>query len=82
MNALAYFKDLMIKIFKQYLDVFVIVFIDEILIYSQTKDNHVDHLRIILQVIKDGHLIANLSKCEFWLTLVAFLSHIISGEGI
>ncbi|WMV25462.1 hypothetical protein MTR67_018847 [Solanum verrucosum] len=61
---------------------FVIVFIDDILIYSRSEDDHTNHLRIVLQVLKDQQLFAKFSKCEFWLIYVAFLGHIASGKGI
>ena len=69
-------------IFNTYLDWFVVVFINDILIYSKFKEEHVEHLRIVLQVLKEKKLYANLSKCEFWLTEVSFLGHVISGDGI
>ncbi|XP_052187706.1 uncharacterized protein LOC127798285 [Diospyros lotus] len=81
-NAPAAFMDLMNRTFKPYLDKFVIVFIDDILIYSASESNHEKHLRIVLQTLKDHKLYAKFSKCEFWLTQVAFLGHIISAEGI
>ena len=61
---------------------FVIVFIDDILIYSRNEEDHVSHLRIVLQTLKDKELYAKFSKCEFWLESVAFLGHIISDDGI
>ncbi|KAL4340171.1 hypothetical protein GQ457_08G031390 [Hibiscus cannabinus] len=81
-NAPATFMDLMNRIFKPYLDKFVIVFSDDILIYSRNKDEHVEHLRIVLQTLRDRQLFAKFSKCEFWLSEVAFLGHIISTKGI
>jgi len=81
-NALAAFMDLMNRVFRNFLDSFVIVFIDDILIYSKSEDDHMNHLRIVLQVLKDYQLYAKFSKCEFWLRSVAFLGHIISSEGI
>ncbi|KAH0757858.1 hypothetical protein KY290_021351 [Solanum tuberosum] len=81
-NAPAAFMDLMNKVFKPYLDMFVIVFIDDILIYSRNEENHASHLRIVLQTLKDKELYAKFSKCEFWLESVAFLGHIVSGDGI
>nr|XP_043615896.1 uncharacterized protein LOC122587795 [Erigeron canadensis] len=65
-----------------YLDKFVIVFIDDILIYSRSKDEHEKHLRIILQLLRDEKLYAKFSKCEFWLRQVQFLGHIVNKEGI
>ena len=74
--------DLMNQVFKQYLDIFVIVFKDEILVYSCTERDHLDYLRVVLQTLKDNQLFAKFSKCEFWLRLVAFPCHIISSDGI
>ncbi|WMV38341.1 hypothetical protein MTR67_031726 [Solanum verrucosum] len=81
-NALATFLDLMNKVFKQYLDLFVIVFIDDILIYSRNEKEHASHLRVVLQTLKDLQLFAKFNKCEFWLQSVAFLRHIVSSERI
>ena len=66
-NALTAFMDLMHRVFQPYLDQFVVVFIDDILIYSQSEDEHKDHLRIVLQTVRDYQLYANFRKCEFWL---------------
>ncbi|KAH0694961.1 hypothetical protein KY285_022058 [Solanum tuberosum] len=81
-NAPAAFMDLMNRVFKPYLDMFVIVFIDDILIYSRNEEDHASHLRTVLQTLKDKELYAKFSKCEFWLKSVAFLGHIVSGDGI
>lgn len=81
-NAPGMFMEYMNRIFRLYLDKFVVVFIDDILIYSKSKEEHVDHLRIVFQVLKERQLYAKLSKCEFWLEKVSFLVHVISGEGI
>ncbi|KAL5565172.1 hypothetical protein UlMin_028336 [Ulmus minor] len=81
-NAPAAFMDLMNRIFKEYLDQFVIVFIDDILIYSRSKEEHERHLRTILQTLREKKLFAKFKKCEFWLENVSFLGHIISKEGI
>ncbi|KAK8512376.1 hypothetical protein V6N12_037376 [Hibiscus sabdariffa] len=70
------------RVFKPYLDKFVVVFIDDILIYSRNKDDHAEHLRIVLQTLRECQLYAKFSKCEFWLSKVAFLSHVISAKGI
>jgi len=70
------------RIFHTYLDRFVVVFIDDILIYSKSEEEHAEHLRVVLQVLKENKLYAKLSKCEFWLEEVSFLGHIISGGGI
>ncbi|XP_061344588.1 uncharacterized mitochondrial protein AtMg00860-like [Gastrolobium bilobum] len=69
-------------IFQPYLDHFVIVFIDDILIYSKNEEKHDEHLRIMLQVPKEKKLYANPSKCEFWLNSVKFLGHVISAKGV
>ena len=81
-NASAAFMDLMNKIFRPYLDQFVIVFIDDILIYSGSGEEHAEHLRIVLQTLREHRLYAKLSKCQFWLDSVAFLGHIVSVEGV
>nr|AAT39297.2 Gag-pol protein, putative [Solanum demissum] len=81
-NAPAAFMDLMNRVFKPYLDTFVIVFIDDILVYSRNEEDHASHLRTVLQTLKDNKLYAKFSKCEFWLKSVAFLGHIVSGDGI
>ena len=77
----AAFIDLMHRIFKTYLDQFVVVFVDDILVYSKTLEDHEKYLKIVLQTLKD-QLYVKFSKCEFWLKEVIFLSHIISKEGI
>ncbi|KAJ6810578.1 uncharacterized protein M6B38_103615 [Iris pallida] len=76
-NAPAIFMDLMNRVFYQYLDKFVIVFIDDILIYSKSEEEHEKHLRIVLQTLREEKLYAKLSKCEFWLDQIPFLGHII-----
>lgn len=81
-NAPAAFMDLMNRIFRPYLDKFVIVFIDDILIYSATDEEHAQHLREVLQILREKQLYAKFSKCEFWLREVVFLGHVVSGEGI
>ncbi|KAJ6808834.1 uncharacterized protein M6B38_165845 [Iris pallida] len=81
-NAPAIFMDLMNRVFYQYLDKFVIMFIDDILIYSKSEEEHEKHLRIVLQTLREKKLYAKLSKCEFWLDQIPFLGHIVSGEGI
>lgn len=68
--------------FKTYLDKFVIVFIDDILIYSATEEEHVGHLRIVIGILRKHQLCANFSKCEFWLSGVKILGHKISSEGV
>ncbi|KAK1684707.1 hypothetical protein QYE76_045555 [Lolium multiflorum] len=81
-NAPAIFMNLMNKIFMHYLDKFVIVFIDDILIYSKNKAEHAEHLRLVLQTLREHQLYAKFSKCEFWLDQVEFLGHVISKDGI
>lgn len=80
--APAVFMDLMNCVFRPFLDLFVIVFIDDILVYSSSEAEHADHLRTVLRVLQKGKLYAKFSKCEFWLNSVAFLGHIISSKGI
>ena len=81
-NAPADFMDLMNRVYKEYLHKFVIVFIDDILIYSKNPEDHAKHLHIALQKLREKQLYAKLSKCEFWLTEVQFLGHVVSKEGI
>jgi hypothetical protein len=81
-NALAYFMYMMNKVFMEYLDKFVVVFIDDILVYSRNEEQHEGHLRLVLQKLQDHKLYAKLSKCEFWLKQVAFLGHVVSKGGI
>ena len=81
-NALAAFMDLMNLVFQPYLDRFVIIFIDDILVYSGSLEEHSEHLRIVLQTLRERQLYAKLSKCQSWLDRVAFLGHVISVEGV
>ncbi|KAJ9544313.1 hypothetical protein OSB04_024020 [Centaurea solstitialis] len=81
-NAPAVFMDLMNRVCLPYLDKFVIVFIDDILIYSQSKEDHEQHLRLILELLKTERLYAKFSKCEFWIREVHFLGHVVNKEGI
>ncbi|GJX53160.1 putative nucleotidyltransferase, ribonuclease H [Tanacetum coccineum] len=81
-NAPAVFMDLMNRVCKPYLDKFVIVFIDDILIYSKNKQEHEEHLKIILALLKKEELYAKFSKCEFWIPKVQFLGHVIDNKGI
>ncbi|GJX31983.1 putative reverse transcriptase domain-containing protein [Tanacetum coccineum] len=74
--------DLMNRVCRPYLDKFVIMFIDDILIYSKTQKEHVEHLRLVLGLLKKEKLYAKFSKCEFWLKEVQFLGHVINGNGI
>jgi hypothetical protein len=81
-NAPAYFMYLMNKVFMEYLDKFVVVFIDDILIFSKIEEEHEKHLRMVLEKLRSNQLYTKFSKCEFWLTEVAFLGHVISAGGI
>jgi hypothetical protein len=81
-NAPAYFMYMMNKVFMEYLDKFVVVFIDNIPVYSRNEEEHEGHLRLVLQKLQDHKLYAKLSKCEFWLKQFAFLGHVISKGGI
>ena len=81
-NAPTTFMDLMNRVFKQYLDLFIIVIIDDILVYSRNEEEHTSHLKFVLQILKDRLLFAMFSKCEFCLQSVTFLGHIISSKGM
>ncbi|GJQ95830.1 putative reverse transcriptase domain-containing protein, partial [Tanacetum coccineum] len=81
-NAPAVFMDLMNRVCRPYLDKFMIVFIDDILIYFKTWEEHVEHLRLVLGLLKKEKLYAKFSKCEFWLREVQILGHVINGNGI
>nr|CAE04032.2 OSJNBb0068N06.8 [Oryza sativa Japonica Group] len=81
-NAPAFFMNLMNKVFMEYLDKFVVVFIDDILVYSQSEEDHQQHLRLVLGKLREHQLYAKLSKCEFWLPEVKFLGHVISAKGV
>jgi hypothetical protein len=81
-NAPAYFMNLMNKMFMEYLDKFVVVFIDDILIYSKNDSEHEEHLRMVLQKLRDNQLYAKFTNCDFWLDEVHCLGHIISKGGI
>jgi hypothetical protein len=81
-NAPTYFLYLMNKVFMEYLDKFVVVFIDEILIFSKMEEEHEKHLRMVLEKLRSNLLYGKFSKCEFWLTEVAFLGHVISAGRI
>jgi hypothetical protein len=81
-NAPAYFMYMMNKVFIEYLDKFFVVFIDDILVYSRNEEEHEEHIRLVLQKLRDHKLYAKLSKCEFWSKQVAFLGHVISKGGI
>jgi hypothetical protein len=81
-NAPAHFMYLMNSVFMPELDKFVMVFIDDILVYSKSTEDHEEHLRVMLQRLWDHQLYAKFSKCEFWINEVSFLGHVISSEGI
>jgi hypothetical protein len=78
-NAPSYFMNLMNKVFMEYLDRFVVVFIDDILIYSKSDSDHEEHLRLVLQKLRDNQLYAKYSKCEFWINKMPVLEHIMEG---
>ena len=81
-NAPTYFMNMMNKVFMDELDRFVVVFIDEILIYSETTKEHEKHLRIVLEKLRQNQLYARFEKCEFWLEKVAFLDHVLTAYGV
>jgi hypothetical protein len=81
-NMSTYFMYLMNKVFMKYLDKFVVVFINDILIFSKTKKEHEKNLRLVLEKLRSNKLYIKFSKCEFWLTEVAFLGHVISAGGV
>jgi hypothetical protein len=81
-NTPATFMDLMNRVFHDFLDQVVVVFIDDILIYSKSLEEHEDHLRHVLQRLKEKRLYAKFSKCKFWLDKVIFLGHVVSNDGI
>ena len=76
-NVLVAFMDLMHRVFQPYLDLFIVVFMDEILIYSKSEEDHEGHLRIVLQTLREHQLYAKFGKCKFWLTKVRFLGHMV-----
>ena len=81
-NAPAYFMYLMNKVFMEYLDKFVVVFINDILVYFKNEEEHEEHLRLVLQKLRENQLYVKFSKCEFWLDEVSFLGHVITNGGI
>ena len=81
-NAPKAFIDLMNRVFQSYLDQFVVIIIDDILVYSKSKEDHENHLKIVLQIFREMQLYAKFKKYEFWLEQVGFLGHIISSKGI
>ena len=74
--------NMMNKVFMEFLDKFVVVFIDDILVFSKHKQEHEVHLRLVLEKLREHQLYAKFSKCEFWLDEVAFLGHVVSGNGV
>src|SRR4051812_9375172 len=80
-NAPATFSRLMNSIFMEYLDKFVVVHLDDILIYSKNEEEHAKHLRLVLMKLREHRLYAKFSKCEFWLPEVTYLGHVISAKG-
>ena len=81
-HTLAAFMDLTHRVFQPYLDQFVVVFVDNILIYSQLKEEHEDHLMIVLQALREHKLYAKFSTCRFWLIKLRFLGHVVSASGV
>ena len=81
-NAPTALMDLMHRVFQLYLDQFVVVFVDDILIYSQSEWEHEYYLRIVLQLLRDHQLYVKFSKCEFWLSEVRVLGHVVSASGV
>ena len=81
-KAPTFFMHMMKKVFMDFLDKFVVVFIDDILIYSRSEEEHKEHLRAVLQRLHEHRLYAKFSKCEFWLKQVGFLGHVLSAKGI
>ena len=81
-NAPTTFMDLMHRVFQPYLDRFVVVFVDDILIYSKSEEDHEGHLRLVLHTLREHQLYAKFNKCEFWLTKVRFLGNVISASEV
>ena len=81
-NAPAAFMDLMNRVIRPFLNRFMIVFIDDILVYSRSEKEHVMHLRAVLQTLREHQLYVKFSKCEFWLNQVTFLGYVVSKDGI
>ena len=79
-NAPVAFMDLMNRVFRPFLDRFIIVFIDDILVYSRSEEEHAMHMRYVLQTLRGHQLFAKFSKCEFWLDHMAFLGHVVSKD--
>ena len=76
------FMDLMHRVFQPYLDQFFVIFVDDILIYFRSEEEHEDHLRVVLPALRDHQLYAKFSKCEFWLTEVKLLGYVVSASGV
>lgn len=81
-NAPTTFMDIMNQVFQSYLNQFVVIFIDEILIYSKFREDHDEHLTVVLQILRQKQLYAKLSKCEFWIHKVMFLGQMVSTKGV
>ena len=81
-NAPSVFMDLMNRVFHEYLDRFVVVFIDDILIYSANHQDHEEHLKVVMEILRENKLFAKLKKCEFWIQEVSFLGHVVSKDGL
>ena len=81
-NAPAYFMNMMNKVFMEFLDKFVVVFIDDILVYSKNEEEHKEHLLLVLGKLREHQLYSKFSKCEFWLKEVGFLGHVILLEKV
>jgi hypothetical protein len=81
-NAPTTFMCLMNSVLNKYLDKFVLVFVDDILVYSKTKEEHEEHLRMVLQVLREHQIYAKFSKCDFFQKEIQYLGHIISTEGV
>jgi hypothetical protein len=81
-NAPAYFMNMMNKVFMEELDKFVVVFIDDILIYSESTEEHAKDLRVVLERLRQNQVYAKFSNCEFWLEKVAFLGHVLTADGV
>ena len=81
-NAPTTFMDLMHRVFQPCLDLFVVIFVDDILIYFKFEEDHEGHLRIVLQTLREHRLYAKFSKCEFWITKVRFLGHVVLTSGV
>ena len=81
-NAPSTFQQVMNDVFREYLGKFVLVYLDDILVYSKTEDEHKVHLRLVLQKLRQSKFFGKLSKCNFWKLMLPFLGHLVSGDGI